>query len=108
MVPNENEFKSPEFYKEWDSAAKRKDIELPAGFLMYYSGGAEFSPTAFGIELGVIDEACSYIKINELMKSPTTEQVLEYFTLKDNLPWDMAEVITDLGPPSVFLLWHTS
>lgn len=80
-----------------------------AGFLAYYSGSAEVSPYAFGVELGQFDECCSYVSVRNLPLQPTQEQRDQYQALYDQQPQEIKAVLDCIvQEPEVFILWSTS
>lgn len=95
-----------------------RDYPSDKGFISYYSGNADETPMAFGIDLDSFDEASGgFNNLSSLKIEPTPEQKEEYQRLFDNLKQMEAddeelkgiiEEIQKRGDPRVFFLWSTS
>lgn len=104
LVSNDLEESSP---KELPGVSEALAEEQP-GFLAYYSGATEDTPSAFGIDLGQFDEACAYVVLSDLHTAPTDEQKAEFQELLAALDHELQATLRAMGDPSVFLLWSTS
>lgn len=100
--------------EDGDSPKEKFDVLAEAiedesdGFLSYYSGAADESPAAFGVELGQFDECCAYIDVSTLPLDPTPGQMAEYSQLLEAQEPEVRKALESLGSPRVFFLWSTS
>lgn len=80
------------------------------GILTYYSGSADETPAAFGVDLRYgFDECSGYLEMSDVNPTVTEEQKEELNKLLNNLDEDLRKAILEYGgTPRVFFLWSTS
>ena len=79
------------------------------GVLTYYSGSADETPAAFGVELGSFDAIEGAMDMAQLALEPTTNQIVKFGNLWSSLdPTLQAEINKVYGQPRTFVLWTTS
>ena len=80
------------------------------GILSFYSGNAPTQPTAFGLNLGSIDEGKHHTEMSSLEKVINVSEDMKkrYQELIDELEEDQKEAILEYGSPRGFLLCTSS
>ena len=99
---NDNDIEQPEIL---EVALEDED---PEGFMTFYTGSGDTIPSAFGIVLDGIDEACHHIDLATLKLVPTDAEQAQFEKLYNDLPQELKDAVDVYGKPRTFILWSTS
>jgi len=107
LVKTDEESKHSEALKDLLEESDNEAGEAPS-FISYYSGSAEVTPCAWGLELGYFDEGCAFVEADKLFMRPTNAQIAMVNEAFAALPEALRAEISEYGPIRVFALWSTS